>query len=98
MRLNKIFTAFILFVIFSFSADDGFKPLFTIKAKSDSFTTDNLGNTYIIKGDEIRKYSQTGDLLKIFSNNTTGKITSVDATNPLRILVFYKDFATILII
>jgi len=89
---------FLVFVTLSFSADDELKALFTIKSNADFFTTDNLGNTYLIKGEEIKKYSQTGDLVKIFSNKTTGKITSLDATNPLRILVFYKDFATILII
>ena len=102
IQTNKVYKALsaitLLFIVLSFTTDDGLKPLFTIKAKVDFFTTDNLGNTYLIKGDEIKKYSQTGDLLKIFSNNTTGKIASVDATNPLRILVFYKDFATILIL
>lgn len=85
-------------ITFSFTADDELKTLFVIKSNADYFITDNLGNTYLIKGEEIKKYGQTGDLLKIFSNKTIGKITSVDATNPLRILVFYKDFATILII
>ncbi|HKC68425.1 MAG TPA: hypothetical protein VKG26_09350 [Bacteroidia bacterium] len=97
LRKAIVFLSFV-FIAFSFSADDELKTLFTIKATADFFTTDNIGNTYLIKGEEIKKYSQTGDLLKIFSNKTTGKITSVDATNPLRILVFYKDFATILII
>ena len=100
--MNKLHKAiiflFLVFATFSFSVDDELKTLFTVKSTSDFFTTDNLGNTYLIKGEEIKKYSQTGDLLKIFSNKTTGKITSLDATNPLRILVFYKDFATILII
>lgn len=100
--MSKLYKAitflFFGFVAFSFSADDDLKTLFTIKSTADFFTTDNLGNTYLIKGEEIKKYSQTGDLLKIFSNKTTGKITSIDVTNPLRILVFYKDFATILII
>ena len=98
-KLYKAITCLVLvFVTLSFSADDELKNLFTIKSSADFFTTDNLGNTYVIKGEEIKKYSQTGDLLKIFSNNTLGKITSVDATNPLRILIFYKDFATILIL
>lgn len=99
VRLFKT-TAFLFFIfgLVSFSADETIRTLFTIKASADFYTTDNIGNTYLIKGEEIKKYSQTGDLLKIFSNKTTGKITSVDATNPLRILVFYKDFATILII
>ncbi|MHB8260552.1 MAG: hypothetical protein ACYDCN_01955 [Bacteroidia bacterium] len=98
-KLYKVVAVVALMLMaLSFAADDGLKTLFVIKTKADFFTTDNLGNTYIIKGDEIKKYSQTGDLLKIFSNNTTGKIASVDATNPLRLLVFYKDFATILIL
>ena len=100
--MNKVYStlsilAFAL-ITFSFSADGELKNLFTIKSSADFFTTDNLGNTYLVKGEEIKKYSQTGDLLKVFSNKTTGKITSIDVTNPLRILVFYKDFATILII
>ena len=98
-KLHKVVLfLFFVFIAFSFSADDDLKNLFVIKSNADFFTTDNLGNTYLVKGEEIKKYSQTGDLLKIFSNKTTGKITSLDATNPLRILVFYKDFATILII
>jgi hypothetical protein len=98
-KLYKACTCFVMVLLaFSFSADDDLKNLFTIKSTADFFTTDNLGNTYVVKGEEIKKYSQTGDLLKIFSNNTTGKITSIDATNPLRILIFYKDFATILIL
>src|ERR1700739_1078633 len=100
--MNRLYKAIVFlslaFFMFSFSADDELKTLFTIKSTADFFTTDNLGNTYLIKGEEIKKYSQTGDLLKIFSNKTSGKITSLDTTNPLRILVFYKDFATILII
>ncbi len=102
MQAGKLYKSLSFIIIvcmaLSFTTDDGLKTLFTIKAKADFFTTDNLGNTYLIKGDEIKKYSQTGDLLKIFSNNTTGKIASLDATNPLRILLFYKDFATILIL
>lgn len=99
MNFKRTFSLLIVACIgLSFSLGDGLKSLFTIKTKADFFTTDNLGNTYVIKGDEIKKYSQTGDLLKAFSNNTTGKIASVDATNPLRILVFYKDFATIIIL
>ena len=97
-KLKTIAFLFFVLVAFSFSADGELTTLFTIKSNADFFTTDNIGNTYLIKGEEIKKYSQTGDLLKIFSNKTIGKITSVDATNPLRILVFYKDFATILII
>ncbi|MBS1647837.1 MAG: hypothetical protein JST67_10900 [Bacteroidetes bacterium] len=95
---NPFFALFLVLVLASFSADDGFKNLFSVKNTSDFFTTDNIGNSYLINDEEIKKYNQTGDLLKIYSNKTIGKITQIDASNPLRILVFYKDFATIIIL
>jgi len=102
MALNKYILkfSFILFLLFcfSFTADDTLKTLYSIKSKADFFSTDNFGNTYLVKGDEIRKYNPTGDLLKIYSNKTMGKITSIDASNSLRLLVFYKDFASIIIL
>ena len=91
------FLAVLLFC-FSFTADDSLKTLYTIKVKADFFSTDNFGNTYLVKGDEIRKYNPSGDLLKIYSNKNLGKITSIDASNALRLLVFYKDFANIIIL
>ena|ERR1700741_1565298 len=94
-RSVLIISVFILCV--SFTAD-GWKPLFTIKTASDFFTTDNIGNIYTVKGDEIRKYNPNGELLKIYSNKKLGKITSVDASNALRVLVFYKDFARIVLL
>lgn len=69
-----------------------------IKTKFDYFTTDNIGNSYLVNGDELRKYSPKGELLKIFSNKKLGKITSIDATNPLRILVFYKEQSQLVIL
>ncbi len=97
-NLNKLSFILLLLFCFSFTADDSLKTLYTIKSKADFFTTDNFGNTYLVKADEIRKYNPTGDLLKIYSNKNMGKITSVDATNSLRLLVFYKDFASIAIL
>jgi hypothetical protein len=102
MTINSITYKFtlislILFCV-SFTTDDTLKNLYTIKAKADFFTTDNFGNTYLVKGDEIKKFNPQGDLLKIFSAKNLGKITSIDASNPLRVLVFYKDFASILFV
>lgn len=97
-QLYSFFIAAIALVCFSFTADQKLKDLYTIRAKADLFTTDNFGNTYLAKGDEIRKYNPQGDLLKIFSAKSLGKISSIDATNPLRVLVFYRDFASILFV
>ncbi len=69
-----------------------FNLLTTINAESDFFTTDNLSNVYVVKANELTKYDKTGKLLYKYSNKNFGNITFVDASNMLRILVFYKDF------
>ena len=54
---------------------------------------DGLGNNYYIKDNVFSKQneSQTWE----YKNVALGKITSVDYVNPLKIVVFYEDFNTI---
>ncbi len=68
---------------------------FEVAVKADFFTSDNLGNAYTVKGHEIFKYLPNGKLFNRYSNLMLGNITSVDATNPLKLLLFYKDFSKI---
>jgi hypothetical protein len=63
-----------------------------IKAKFDSFTVDNLGNVYFVKEDELLKYLPSGKMLGRYSNLKLGAITSVDVTNPLKLVLYYRDF------
>jgi hypothetical protein len=67
-----------------------------IREKSDQLLTDNLGNVYLVSADRIRKFDQRGLFQKEFSNKNFGAITTADATNPLRILLFYRDFSRII--
>lgn len=69
-----------------------YKLTATITTESDFFTTDNQANVYVVKADELTKYDKTGKILYKYSNKNFGNITSVDASNMLRIVVFYKDF------
>lgn len=67
------------------------QPL-VIKSKFDFFTTDNLGNIYTIKEDELIKYLPSGKFFARYSNLKLGNIATVDATNPLKIILYYRDF------
>lgn len=67
-------------------------PDFIVNIEAERMTTDNIGNVYLIKGEGISKYDSKGVLQKTFSNKNFGAITSADATNALRIILFYKDF------
>lgn len=76
-------------------ADDNYKLVATIDGAASFFTTDNQSNIYAVKGDELVKYDKTGRLLYKYSNKNLGDISFVDASNMLKILVFYKEFSQI---
>ena len=73
-----------------------FELTLEIEVTSKSITSDYLGNAYTIDDNEIAKYSAAGVLISSFSDKNAGTITSVDASNPLRVQVFYQDFGQII--
>jgi hypothetical protein len=68
------------------------KTLYLIKQHLNLFTTDNLNNSYLVNGEELTKYNQAGKLFLKYSNKRYGNITTIDATNALKVLLYYKDF------
>ena len=73
--------------------------LFEIPGEFESMQIDRLGQTYTIDADgEIRLYTLDGKLRFEFSDPSWGPIGHLDVTNPLRILVYYPDFATIIVL
>jgi hypothetical protein len=71
----------------------------TLKVSQDivDFTVDNLGNIYVLNSDnQLKKLSARGDSLAVFNDvRRYGKIATIDVTNPLKILVYYREFTTI---
>ncbi len=70
----------------------------TIKGDYKSFSVDNLGNIFLItSSNQIKKLNNNLDSIAIFNeSNLYGDIYSIDVSNPLKVLVYYKDFNTIL--
>jgi hypothetical protein len=70
----------------------------TIAQDIVEFSVDNLGNIYVINSDnQLKKLNSRGDSLAVFNDvRRYGKIGSIDVTNPLKILVYYRDFTTII--
>lgn len=67
-----------------------------ITVRSSFITTDNLQNLYFIneQNDLVLYHVLTKDSI-FFSNKQLGTPTYIDATNPLKIMVLYPDFNTI---
>jgi hypothetical protein len=74
-----------------FCADD-FVFIKSIPANVTFFTSDILGNFYVVQKKALTKYDEKGNILNTYDNKNLGDITSVDVSDPLKILVYYKDF------
>ena len=76
------------------------KLIAAIKGNVVDFTVDNLDNVYVLNSnDQLKKYNANGDSVAIFNNvKRFGKVSTIDASNPLKVLLYYKDFSTIVIL
>jgi hypothetical protein len=96
LKFNSlILLCFIIGCSFVFQTSDSPIRIKFLEKKSH-IEIDGFGNMYVINNDEIIKYNANGILQKKFSTKRYGKIDFVDAMNPLKILVYYKDFQQIM--
>ncbi len=78
--------------------EPAFTLLKSIPGEYSYFTTDNLDNIYLIdkNNNQLKKINNDGDSVAVFNDiRQYGKLSSINASNPLKILLFYKNFSTI---
>src|SRR6185312_10613530 len=80
--------------------DSLFRFLKKIEYPISSFTADNLGELYIINTDnQLKKYNEKGDSLGVFNQvSKYGKLSYVEAQNPWKVILFYKNYSTIVLL
>lgn len=66
-----------------------------IDGSFDVLITDHIGRVYLTQGHELFLYSSEGKLMYQFSDLSRGEITDLDVRNPLKLLLFYPDYAQI---
>lgn len=99
MRLEPVII--LIFMVFQASRLDAQPlPRRILSGDFQRFDVDNLGNLYVLtSGNQLRKYSPAGDSIGVFNDVVKyGRLRSMDVSNPLRILLFYRDFGTILLL
>jgi hypothetical protein len=64
------------------------------------FTVDNLDNIYVLNSrNQVKKYNVNGDSVAVYNDiRKFGQATLIDVTNPLKVLLYYKDFATVVML
>ncbi|MBD0276954.1 MAG: hypothetical protein ICV81_03185 [Flavisolibacter sp.] len=72
----------------------------TIKTEVVSGALDNLDNIYLLTAnDQLKKYNSHGDSVAVNNNvRRFGKLHSIDVSNPLKLVLFYKDFSNIVVL
>jgi len=83
-----------LIVIFSFSGEE-FQLINNIPFTNVQMTTDRFGNAYVYSENQLLQFDSLGRPAANYAERHSGFLTSVDASNPLKILLFYRDFAKI---
>lgn len=94
----------ILFIAFCYtaSAQDSLTVVRSMELQGafSDFAVDVQGNIYFVTtAAGIRKVDKNGDSVAVFNElRRYGKIHSIDVSNPFRILVYYKNTGTILLL
>lgn len=72
----------------------------TIPGNFSYFTIDNLDNIYLVNNNnQLKKINSKGDSAGIFNDvRKYGKLFSIDVTNPLKLLLYYQNFSTIVVL
>jgi hypothetical protein len=80
--------------------DTTFRLIKIIKGDIVDFTIDNLDNIYILNSrNQVKKLNANGDSVAVFNDvKRYGTATLIDVSNPLKILLYYKDFASIVVL
>ena len=96
-----LFISGIFFVSDLKAQDDSlFSFLKKIEYPISSFAVDNIGELYIINTDnQLKKINEKGDSVGVFNQVTKyGKLSYVEAQNPWKAILFYKNFSTIVLL
>jgi hypothetical protein len=98
-QLIKIFFFFLPFVAGA-QQDSFFQFQKTISVHAVDFTVDNLDNIYILTStDQLKKLDANGDSVAVYNDvKRFGKIYTIDVSNPLKIVLFYKAYSTVVIL
>ena len=100
----RLLTILFIFLSLSFPThaqkDTSFRLIGSIKGEIADFTIDNLGYLYIVNSNgQLKKINEKGDSVAVFNDvRRYGKLYSIDVSNPLKVLLYYKNFGTIVVL
>lgn len=82
------------------NSNDTFLLERTIRGDFNAMEIDILNNLYLITAsNQLKKLSSRGDSMAVFNDvKKFGNPSLIDVTNPLKVLLYYKNFATVVML
>ena len=98
--MKILFTILIFIPFFGKGQDSSFALIGKSPGKYSSFAVDNLGNLYLLSTEnQLKKLGAKGDSMGVYNDvKRFGKLYSINAINPLKTLLFYKDYRTVVVL
>ena len=97
LNISYILLFCTVFFLSALNAQQDVLNAIEIQQNTRFIEVDHMNQLYCVSGDHsIYKYNDKGELLYTFSENRLGQISQLDVSNPLRILVYFSDFTTLI--
>lgn len=89
----------LFFVSPGIKAKDSLSIVKSIPIAANLLQVDELGNAYVVRNDNaFIKFNENGDSVANYMSISNGTISSVDVTNPLRVMLYYSKFAKLVLL
>jgi len=89
---KKIYLLALLLIISISPSYSQWQEIKSINISTDNLSLDEFGHIYYSDNNTLYKCNEDGTKLKSYSNSFLGEINSYDVIDPLRLLLFFKDF------
>ncbi len=92
--------ACLFFLSASAQEDSSFRLIRTLSGDIAGFTVDNLDNVYLLNSrGQVKKINAAGDSVAVYNDvRKFGQASLIDVSNPLKLLLYYKNFATVVML
>jgi len=98
-NISTVLFMLALAICLSSATNDGYTYINSIPFRQQvQMTTDRLGNAYVLVENQLLQFNPLGKPKANFSASSLGVIRTMDASNPMKILLFYSDFAKVIVL
>lgn len=97
--MKKVIGLFSLIAVFlscdSYAQKEKLIQISSVETSGSYLAADNLGYVYLINESTLKKFDRDGLLLYTYTEFCDGKISQVDVSDPLKIMILNADFGKI---